>query len=98
MSGVSTVISTAYSAGPDSIADMPARSDALIPSAQSLATTGRAGLGTSTIAAPNTTTMSSHPPPSKADTAERSHCPPPASTFGLPYRVPAPAASTTPPT
>ena len=31
MSGVSTVSTTAYSAGPASIADMPARSEALIP-------------------------------------------------------------------
>jgi len=75
---------------------MPARNEALIPSAQSAASTGRAGAGTSTTAAPRTTTTSSQPPPSSAKTAERSHLPPSARTFGIPNRVPAPAARTTP--
>ena len=55
---------------------MPARSDALSPSAQSSAITARAGGGTSTIAAPSTTTTSSQPPPCRAVTAARNHHPP----------------------
>ena len=47
-------------------------------------------------AAPNTTTTSSHPPPDSAATAARNQAPRSASTFGMPNRVPAPAASKTP--
>ena len=77
---------------------MPSRSEAPMPSAHSRETIARAGAGTSTTAAPSTTTTSSHPPSLSAETADRNHCPSAASTLGIPYRVPAPAASTTPPT
>ncbi len=90
MSGVSTVITTAYSADPDSSAEMPARSEALIPSAQSSATTGRAGGGhvddrgaqdhDDVVAAAVIQRRNRRAQPS----------PPSASTFGMPYRVPAP--------
>ena len=96
MSGVSTGTSATNSAAPAAAALMPVRNDALNPSAQSGATTARAGGGTSTIAAPRTTMTSSHPASRSAATAARSQSPSPPSTFGMPYRVPAPAASTKP--
>ena len=59
----------------------------------------RVHLGTSlTFLFENTTTTSSQPPLISAVTALCNHLPSAASTFGMPKRVPAPAASTMPAT
>jgi hypothetical protein len=96
MSGVSTVVNTAMSTGSCSAATSPARTVAASPVDQSTTVIGRAGWGGTTIAAPNMTRTSAQPPSDSARTARRNHSPSATSTFGIPMRVPAPAANTIP--